>query len=356
MSVTVATLLFFVLVVAAFLLPLLPALRELRDRTDASALPVAADGRVAPAYFAERFGEVLRRRLAGPMDEVRATAQPLSGRIDDDESFIVLPPDALAMDVSPGDRLVVATGDLDLGADRHFLREVYAEGDLHGGADLVVRATLARGDAQLGPGLVSLRWLHADGDLEVGPRAHLQGRVSCGARLRIGEDTVFERLHAPRVEFGEARESTFDTSDTRRELRATELPAGSETAGNRTLVPGDLEIRTGTRWVGDLVVRGRLHCGRGAQVMGAVKAEEIRLEENVEIDGSVVSTGHVFAREGVRIGGLLLAEGHVELARACRVGDEPGTASLRAHSIDVAPGTIVYGSVWVDPDQGQVGS
>ena len=58
--------------------------------------------------------------------------------------------------------------------------------------------------------------VHADGDLELGPSALLQGRVSCGARMRVEEGTVFERLHAPRIEFGPPAESTISTADTQR--------------------------------------------------------------------------------------------------------------------------------------------
>lgn len=354
MSVAAATVVFFALLVGVFLVPLIPALREIRQRVDANALPIAADGRMAPTYFAERFRDILRRRLSGPMSEVRAQGLPLNGTIDGGEDFCVLPHGALAMDVAAGDRMVIAAGDLDLGKDRHFLREVYAEGDLTAGDDVVVRATLVDGDTTFGAAACSLRWLHGARDVTFGPRANLQGRVSSGARLRVDEDSIFERLHAPRIEFGEPRNSTHDTPTERRDLRREELPSARETSGRRTLVHTDVEIPAGTRWVGDLVVRGRLHCGRGAQVLGAVKADLVRLEENAEIEGSVVSTSHVFAREGVRIGGLILAEGHVDLSRACVIGTEPDSTSIRASSIDVSPGTVVLGTVWVDPDEGRV--
>ena len=356
MSVTAATVLFFAVLIGVFLLPLLPAWLEIRQRRDADALPIAADGRVSAAYFAERFRGVLRDRLSGPLEEVRSLSMPLSGTVDGGDAFVVVPAGTAAVDVPAGERMVIGAGDLDLGADRHFLREVYAEGDLRAGDDVVLRATLVDGAATLGRRATILRWLHADDDLNLGPGASLHGRVSCNARLRVHEDTLFERLHAPRIEFGPPRESTHHTPETRRDLREDELPRGAQKAGGRTLIKGDLELRAGTRWVGDLVVHGRLHCGRGAQILGAVKADDVRLDENVEIEGSVISRRHVFAREGVRIGGLVLAEGHVDLGRACRIGTDPGTASLRAASLDVALGTVVHGSVWVDADEGQVGS
>lgn len=356
MSVFTATILFFGLLTGIFLLPLLPALREVRQRVDANALPIAEDGRVSSTYFAERFREVLRRRLAGPLAEVAESASAMSGTIDGGEDFVVLPDGALAMDVKAGERMVVGAGDLDLGSDRHFLREIYARGDVRAGDDVVVRATLVDGNATFGSGTSCLRWIHTDGDLSFGPKAQLSGRVSCGARMRLDVDTVFERLHAPRIEFGEPRDSTHDTPEGRRDLREDELPERSETSGTRTLVHGDFTLQAGTRWIGDLVIRGDFDCGRGAQVIGSVKADRVRLQENVEIDGSVVSTSDVFALEGVQINGLLLAERHVHLARACRIGAEPDTTSLRARTLDVAPGTVVHGAVWVDPDEGQVTS
>jgi len=356
MSILTATALFFVLVVGIFFLPLLPALREVRQRVDANALPIAADGRMSSTYFAERFREILRRRLAGPLAEVAEIGSPLSGSIDGSDEFVVLPAGALAMDVKAGERMVVGAGDLDLGSDRHFLREIYAQGDLRAGDDVVVRATLIDGNATFGSGASSLRWIHAEKDLSFGPGAGLSGRVSSGACLRLDEDSVFERVHAPRIEFGAPRDSTHDTPEGRRDLREDELPANSETTGTRTLVHEDFTLEAGTRWIGDLVVHGDLDCGRGSQIIGSVKAHRVRLQENAEVDGSVVSTSDVFALEGVRIHGVLLAEGHVELARACRIGVEPDTASVRAHSIDVAPGTVVHGAVWVDQDEGQVTS
>ena len=355
MSVTVVTVLFFALVVGLLLVPLVPALREIRSRFDAEALPIAADGRVSSTYFAERFRAVLADRLAGPVEEVRANGQLLRGRIDGGESFVVLPAAQTRVPVdhdSPDETMVLAVGDLEVEPERAVGREVFAEGDVRTGDHAVLRATLADGDVTLGEGTTSLRWIHADGEVRVGPRALLHGRVSAGRRIRVAEGVRFERLHAPRVEFGNPIDPEPRPPEDLRPSGPEDLDPRTETAAGRTIVHGDVTLPAGTRWTGDLVVRGSLRAGPETRIEGSVKARGVHLESSTVVTGSVVSTKGASIGPEVRIDGLLITEGHVRLGHGSVVGRDPDTATLRAETIDVEAGCVVHGTVWVTEDGG----
>ena len=358
MSVAAVTLVFLVLVVALVLLPIVPALRELRHRIDAHPLPIAADGRVSPFYFAERFRHVLIDRLSGPLEEVRASGRVLRGRIEDGESFVVLPehhPALRAAADEPLDALVVAAGDLEIEAGQEVLHEVYAGGSLRAADGVTLRATLADGDLWLGEKARCLRWLHGGGDVTIGAGSDLGGRTSAGRRLRIATGTDFGRLHAPRIEFGEpVPVAAIEVQ--RRDLTDDDLGPRAERGGSRMLVHGDVTLPRATRWTGDLVVRGRLTLGDDAWIEGSVKAHDVLAGENVVVTGSLFARGHVVVGRGGRVDGVLVSERHVELAAGCVIGRDPDTSTLRAEWLDVAPGCVVHGTVWVDRDGGRCGA
>jgi predicted acyltransferase (DUF342 family) len=354
MSVTVVTVLFFALVLGLLLVPLIPAVREIRSRFDAEALPIAADGRVSPSYFAERFRLVLGNRLSGPLDEVRASGQVLRGRIDDGEAFVVLPTGRTHVpdDDDSTASMILAVGDLDVEPGRSLDREIFAEGDIRAGDGVVLRATLADGDVTLGEGTTSLRWIHADGTVRVGPSCRLHGRVSARRRVRIEGGVRFERLHAPRVEFGEPLDPDPPSPDQLRALSADDLDGRTEVAAGRTLVHGDVTLPPDTRWTGDLVVRGTLRAGPGTRIEGSVKARGVHLESATVVTGSAVSTKGASIGPRVRIDGLLITEGHVRLGHGSVIGREPESATLRAETLDVEAGCVVHGTVWVGEDGG----
>ena len=310
---------------------------------------------MSPSYFAERFRLVLGNRLSGPLDEVRASGQILRGRIDDGEAFVVLPaarPHLPDDEAAPAESMILAVGDLELEPRRSLDREIFAGGDIRAGDGVVLRATLADGDVTLGEGATSLRWIHADGTVQVGPKSRAHGRVSAGRRIRIDGGVRFERLHAPRIEFGVPLDPEPIPPDHLRPLDADDLDGRTEVAAGRTLVHGDVTLPPDTRWTGDLVVRGSLRAGPGTRIEGSVKTRGVHLESATVVTGSVVSTKGASIGPRVRIDGLLITEGHVRLGHGSVVGREPESATLRAETLDVEAGCVVHGTVWVGEDGG----
>lgn len=358
MSVPVMTVLFFALLIGWFGLAFLPALRELKHGTDARALPVASDGRTTPSYFADRFRRVLTARLAEPAAEVRATGRTLTRAVEGEERFVVLPArhDRLEPDGDGAlDALVMAVGDLEIPEGLALLREVYVEGRLRTEPEALLRATLAEGGIELGAGTVSLRWLHSARDLEIGPGCRLYGRASAVTSMHVAVGTLFEKLHAHRIVFGPSTESgSTPERPEQRVIGRDDLGAAAEEAGGRVRFAGDLELPEHCRFVGDLVVTGRLTVGTNTRIVGSVKARGLVLGDDVEIDGALVSSADLVTGRRCRIHGPLLAEGDVVVGAGCRVGSQTHPSTFRAARIDVHAGTVVYGTVWTLEGGGEV--
>lgn len=358
MSVLAMTVLFFFVVIGWFLLAFVPALRELRNGVDARALPVAADGRVTPSYFADRFRQLLTDRLSGPAQDVRMSGETLIGMVEDGERYVVLPArhDRLQPDPDGAlDAVVLAVGNLAVTEGMAILREVYVEGSLRTEPDALLRATLAEQGIVLAPRTVSLRWLHSGGDLEVGSDCRLYGRASAVSTMRVGVGTVFEKLHAHRIEFGpfEAPLETDDTTE-RRTLRCADLGPRAEEAGGRVRFAGELELPAHSTFEGDLVVTGKLVVGSGSWITGSVKGRGVEIGDEVRIEGALVSSAGVEVGAHSRIHGPLLAEGAVILRAHVMVGSHEHPSTLRAERLDVHSGCVVHGSVWTLDGGGEV--
>lgn len=358
MSVLAMTVLFFAAVIGWFLLAFVPALRELRNGVDARALPVAADGRVTPSYFADRFRQLLTDRLSGPAQDVRMSGETLIGTVEDGERYVVLPARHHRLQPDPDgalDAVVLAVGDLEVTGGMALLREVYVEGSLRTEPDALLRATLAEQGIVLAPRTVSLRWLHSGRDLEVGPECRLFGRASAVSTLRVGVGTAFEKLHAQRIEFGagEARAEVQDTP-VRRVLRRADLGPRAEEAGGRVRYAGDLELPAYSEFEGDLVVTGNLVVGNHSRVDGSVKGSGVEIGDDVRIEGALVSSARLEVGARSRIHGPLLAEGAVILHPHVEVGSHDHPSTLRAERLDVHSGCVVHGSVWTLDGGGEV--
>lgn len=360
MSVLVVTVLFFVIVIAWFALAFVPAVRELRAGVDARALPVAADGRVSPSYFADRFRRVLTDRLAGPVQEVHASGKTLIGSIGEEERFVVLPAHHARIDADENgavDALVLAVGDLEIPDGSAMLREVYVEGGMRAGTDTLLRATLAEGGIELDARTVSLRWIHSGRDLQAGPQCRLYGRASAKGTLSLDVGCTFEKLHASRIAFGPPPPLRgSDESVQRRTVSADALGDRTETSGGRTRYAGDLELPDHVRFTGDLVVTGRLRVGPFVRIDGSVKARSIEIDDDVEIFGALVSAGDLRIGARARIHGPVLAEGDALVGPNGTIGTRDLPSTLRARRVDVYTGCVVHGAVWTLDGGGEVRS
>ncbi len=324
-----------------FLLPLIPALRELYRPTDIAPLKVVDRSSGHVAYFARNFKQYLERALP-----VEAGAGDYSGRMLEGTEFmrVNLRPTAITeAEQRTHNRIVVFDTPLTLEGRETFLLEVYARAAMVFGPRTVFRAVYGEHDLALGEETQVLRWTHATGKLTVGAHSELRGRVSSDAAVQLGSDVGFDRIGAPVISAGAAQEPPPPPPATPQAYR---LPEGAREVGDHVRIEGDLAIPEGVQVTASLVVAGRLRLGLGAIVNGSVKAHrEIVLGDEAQITGSVVSRTRITMGQAAWIGGSAIAERSVRLGKDAVVGSPTQPATVAATDVELVNGATVYGQI-----------
>jgi cytoskeletal protein CcmA (bactofilin family) len=352
MSLTLGAILFFALFLGWAVLPLLPALIELRRRTDVKPLRVVRASDVDIRHFAHRFRAWMDGALGDPIAACRAGGAVVEGSLADGTRYVVLPdgappplvPAAAGPAACPG--VVIGCGRLSLPAGALFPLEVYAANSVEVGERTICRAVLADGDLQLGRGCWSLRWLHARVTLLAREGCALHGRASANISMRLEEGCRFERLHAPTVAFGVP--APLPSAPLAREpLTSGDIPRLIDDGAGRWLVRGDLEIPAGRSVTADLVATGSLRVGAGARVTGGLKSHgDLVLDDGVEVSGSVVSARDLFVGRGCRIRGPVIAERDGRIGSGTRIGSAERPTTLSVRQLEIEAGAVSHGTVW----------
>lgn len=325
-----------------FLLPLLPALRELVRPSDIAPLKVVDRSSGHVAYFARNFRQYFDQALPPA-----AGLGDYAGRMLDGTAFlrVNLRPAVLEAeeDRRTQNRLVILDTPLTLEGGETFLMELYARAALTGGPRAVYRAVYAERELTLGEASQVLRWTHAGGKLVVGDRAVLRGRVSSDTAVSLGAEVVFERIGAPVIAVGAEHEPPPRPPAT---LPLYRLPESARRIGDHVRIEGDFEIPSGMRVSENLVVAGRLRIGLGAMVEGSVKAHrEIELANEAQVCGSVVSRTELRVGQAAWICGPAIAEEKIRLGRDAVVGSPEQPATVAATEVELASGATVYGQI-----------
>ena len=191
------------------MLPLLPAMLELRLKRDAQPLDVIQQygGDIRHfAYGFRRFAVVLQPSLqqcvaVGHHGHGRYCPMATNTSCSDapDDSFFV-PGHAERI---PTWRSVVAAGaDLALPDGLTFTKEIYAAGDLTGGANSTFRAILGEKDIHLQRASKVIRWAHAVRTFRAEHDCDLYGRISSDREIQLQSGCVFQRVNAPVIASG----------------------------------------------------------------------------------------------------------------------------------------------------------
>jgi cytoskeletal protein CcmA (bactofilin family) len=327
-----------------FLLPLLPALIEYRRKSDALPLRVIQDHAGEIRHFSQSFRDFVKR-LQAPLREVALQGTAASGTLPDGSEYILLAsggipfytPQELERGVT--DRVVVCALSFNAPDQMVFAKEMHIHGDLQGGAGNVFRAVLAEQDVALGAATMVLRWMHVVGELRAQEKCVFHGRLSSDRLIQLGAGCSFERMNAPRIEFGKvtAKPAAIDSS------KASQLDAPMQ----RFLIQGDLDVPGWKVLHGSVVASGDVRLRRGARVAGSVKSNrDLILEEGAQVEGSAICARKMKIGRNCNIHGPILAEHDllIEAGACCGSAERPTTIS--APEIRIRTGALAFGTVW----------
>jgi len=337
-----------------FMLPLIPALVELRRKSDALPLQVVQQNAGEIRHFAIGFREYIKG-LEPTMQRCVADGTSATGTLPDGEEYVVLgridEPLVLALEQRDASHPVVmaAATDLTLPRDATFSKDIYAGGQFIGGAKNIYRAILGERNVSLGDSSRVLRWVHAVGEFSAGLGCRLFGRISSDSLIRLQADCSFLRLNAPRIEIGQASSNGDATAP------SLTNPANAVSGMfRRFLHDDDFEVKAGQVITSNIVIRGQLHIRSGARVCGSVKSvKDMVLEDGVAVEGSLISARKMRIGRHCAIHGPVVAERELAIASGGRCGTLEYPTTVSAPRIEVEEGVVVFGTLWAR-EHGQV--
>ncbi len=326
-----------------FMLPLIPALVELRRKSDALPLSVVQQNAGEIRHFANSFRDCIKG-LAPTLQRCVADGTTVTGTLADGEEYVVLgrADEPLLRALEQRDAvhpLVITAGvDLTVPAEATLSKEIYAGGQFIGGDKNNYRAILGEKNVHLGASTHVTRWVHAAGEFTADRECRLNGRISSDALIRLHSDCSFLRLNAPRIEIGSAPT----------ENATCLLPTSRSSApSKRVLHDGDFEVQAGEIIRSDIVVRGNLRIGSGARICGSVKStEDLLLDDGASVGGSLISARKMRIGPNCVVHGPVVAERELVIAAGTRCGTLEHPTTVSSPRIEVAEGVVVFGTLW----------
>ncbi len=337
-----------------FVLPLVPALVELRYKSDALPLSVVQQNAGEIRHFANSF-RIYIKGLEPIMRRCVDSGTTDTGTLSDGEEYVVLgrADEPLVRALEERDAIhpvVIAAGvDLVVPPEATFSKDIYVDGQFEGGEKSTYRAILGEQDVHLGEASRVLRWAHAVGEFTADLGCTLYGRISSDLLIRLHADCCFLRMNAPRIEIGHA------ASNAAAAPRSSSLPANAGLRNSpRFLHDGDFEVHAGQVISSNIVIRGKLHIHSGARVCGSVKSvKDMVIEDGVSVEGSLISARNMRIGPRCAIRGPVIAERALAVAIGTRCGTMECPTTVSAPQIDVEEGVVVFGTLWAR-ERGQV--
>jgi predicted acyltransferase (DUF342 family) len=350
MNAVLAKILLILLAGILFVLPLLPALTELRVKRDAQPLDVIQQYAGEIRHFSYGFRTYITDLLV-PLQECVSSGTTARGTMPDGDQYLLLGRADEMHFGAPGGTTTTCQSIVAVGIDMvfpdgiTFAKEVYAMGEFTGGEKNVFRALLGEKAIHLGRASTVDRWAHAVGAFHADRDCDLYGRISSDREIQLDSGCTFQRLNAPRIVLGYPRAEKTNASI---EISSPALPSG------RRLVDEDFEIQAGEIVSANIVTRGKLHIGAGAHVLGSVKSHEhMVLEAGVRVEGSLISASTMRIGPDCRITGPVIAEREIAIETGTRCGSDRVPTTVSAPTIEIADGVTVFGTIWARTE-GQV--
>lgn len=159
----------------------------------------------------------------------------------------------------------------------------------------------------------------------------------------------FEKLAAPRIDFGEMGSGVTHAAHHASEARHVDLHhlPHATAWGHGWRVDGDCRIPAAHRLKGPLVVTGALSVEPDCLIEGDIKAHgDIRLAPRTVVTGALVGEKNMALDNHCRVQGPVVCENHLSLGRAVVLGQAQQATSVSAERISSASGVRVHGSIW----------
>ncbi|MES2955732.1 MAG: polymer-forming cytoskeletal protein [Pseudomonadota bacterium] len=316
-------------------LPFVPAFREWLRPTDLAALPISPNYTSDIDHFARRLHADAAARLG-------------QGAPTGYEEFDFVPDTSEGTDWRSATKRMISRSSLSSLSPIQSSQPLYVQGDLHAGPESAFSALYATGDIALDAESEIHDWAHAGGVLRLGRKGIALRRISAGNAIELGNETWFERLHAPSLRFG-SRDTPLPTPYPAAPVEASyaQLPDAVQQTPLLFLIRGNCALPPDSIYRGSLVVTGFLTIGMGTTVVGDIKAREgVSMGYGAEVHGAVTCEKRVYVFKQARAWGPLVSESDVLIGAGAVIGLPDAQTTVSANNIIVEDGVTIHGTVW----------
>ena len=350
-----ALLLLLVFTISWYVLALLPALREVALKTDARPLTVVSDHDGSATHFAKSSLAFISANFPGTF--VKQRGARIEGLLENGNPYSMIPFDDDIIELEPGDftgssidRVLMSYAPIRVPPRSAVLSTIYAAREVYGEPGSVYRALFSEGDIDIGPDSVVSRWIHSEGRIIAQENTSLFGRASAARGIRMMPGSKFERISAPRIEFGLPGSIRDPISSPLTPAAVQHLP---EMVVPRAVVRDSIIIPPNSFVGHDIVSSGSIRIGRGSWIAGSVKAaEDVLIDGEARVDGSVVAERDIFIGAQCFVRGPIIAERSVLIEGPTAVGAPQLPTTITAPRVYCASGVVVFGSVWAREEGG----
>lgn len=292
--------LWLIATVLVFSVPLLPGLLELRQRRDASPIPIDSDDNGETAYRVKALAERL------PSIEGMSDAQP----------WLL------------GDRYVVPS--------QARLEAVRSSRSLKLGSGATAGVLVCDGALELGEGSQVTHLAHAASVVCDGA-ARLMGRTSADSLVVLSVGAQVFRVAAPCIVTEPLRAAPTDEATHYGPTAMVQVPRR---------IDGDFDVPAGEVIEDSLVVSGNLRLKAGARIVGHVKAHGwIVLEQGASIVGAAYTQESLYAVADNFIQGPVSAAKSIALGHGSRAGTPLIPCSVSGWDVRLGLAVAVFGSI-----------
>ncbi|MEN9491353.1 MAG: hypothetical protein RJA63_1802 [Pseudomonadota bacterium] len=325
----------------ALVLPLLPALRTLKQAPN-RAPPQEAP--FPPASQCETFRHLIARQFGNLLNLAR-TQGTLHGETESKRSYIVLGiNNHLATEIPQGIQrlraMVVATGHLDIPGELICEREIFAEGKINIGHSTMVKAVLSLRDIAINSKARVTRWVRSDRRIDIAESACVKGWANAGVEISLARRARFEHLSAPLISFG--RQALIKSIETEIVGRfSPEKSPETPKPGRRLSVPDNHVVKS------DLIATDKLVIGNECRVIGNIRAgKHLIIGAYSRVEGAIFCDGNITIFEGCQLSGPIVAKACIVVHTRCQVGTMEQPSTVTAPLLRIAEGSIAHGTVW----------
>lgn len=336
-----ATIAFGLMGFVALALPLLPALRTLKQAPN-RAPPREAP--LPPSSQCEIFRHLISRQFGNLLNLAR-TQGTLHGETESKRSYIVLGiNNHLASEIPQGTQrlraLIVATGHLDIPGELICEREIFAEGKVNVGHSTMVKAVLSLRDIAINSKARVTRWVRSDRRIDIAESAWVKGWTNAGVEISLARRARFEHLVAPLISFG--RQAPAKGVETEILGRfSPDRPPESPQPLRKLSVPDNHVVKS------DLIATDKLVVGNECRVIGNLRAgKHLVIGAYSRIEGAVFCDGSITILEGCQLSGPIVAKASIVVHTRCQIGSLEQPSTITAPLLRVAEGSVAHGTVW----------